>query len=128
MENKLGNYVAVIVTSLIGILSLAIIVLTHSVTVVAISAFLTGFYLIALVVLMSLFVTSIVGMQQHARYWSRMTLGFAVSQFVAGYVFSYLLNFQFSYQDMFEVSLLMLVLSFMSYLFIWESQSKLLLT
>ncbi len=121
IHNKFGNYYSVLFTSAIGIVSLLLITFTHSIMMVAISAFLTGFYLIALVVLMSLFVESVVGMPRHAQYWALMTLVYAGSQFVAGYIFSYALNFQFSYHDMFISGFIVLILSLISYMFIRQS-------
>ncbi|WP_298773352.1 YbfB/YjiJ family MFS transporter [uncultured Shewanella sp.] len=116
LHHKFGNYWAIIITALIGIISLIFIAWFPSLLFVAISAFLSGFYLIALVTLMSLFIGHLVSMQHHAKYWSYMTLLYGGSQFIASYAFSYGLNFNLSYNTMFKIGTLALILSLLCYL------------
>ncbi|WP_299494129.1 YbfB/YjiJ family MFS transporter [uncultured Shewanella sp.] len=118
LHHKLGHYWAIMITALIGIISLILIAWFPSLTFVAISAFLSGFYLIALVTLMSLFIGHLVTMQHHAKYWSYMTLLYGGSQFVASYAFSYGLNFNLSYISMFKIGALALTLSLLCYLYL----------
>nr|WP_257721303.1 MFS transporter [Piscirickettsia salmonis] len=118
MDHNFGNYSAVIVTTLLGVISLILIIFTHSLIFLAISAFLAGFYLVALVVLMSLFIDYLVGMENHAKYWSYMTLAYAISQFLAGYVFSYVLSLHVTYINIFWIGLIILLISLLCYLII----------
>ncbi|OAJ33266.1 YbfB/YjiJ family MFS transporter [Piscirickettsia salmonis] len=115
MHHNFGNYPAVLVTTSLGIISLILIIFTHSLIFLSISAFLAGFYLVALVVLMSLFIDYLVGMENHAKYWSYMTLAYAISQFLAGYVFSYVLSLHVTYTNIFWVGLIVLLISLLCY-------------
>lgn len=116
IHHKLGHYFATILMSLIGIMSLLLIIWLPSTTSVAISAFLSGFYLMAIVTLMSLFISQLVGIKHHAKYWSYMTLSYAAVQFVASYAFSYGLSVSLSYIAMFKIGAIALTLSLLCYL------------
>lgn len=117
MSNKFSNYIAIIISTLVGIISLISITFFHSIWAVTLSAFLSGFYLIALILCSSLLVAKLVGMEYHSKYWSQMTAGYAAIQFLAGYIFSYALSFNFSYHAMFFTASIVLIGSLMSYLF-----------
>ncbi|MCL1127499.1 YbfB/YjiJ family MFS transporter [Shewanella surugensis] len=118
LHHKLGNFLGVIITGIIGIISLFLIAWFPSLIFVAISAFLSGFYLIALVTLMSLFIGHLVSMQHHAKYWAYMTLLYGASQFIASYAFSYGLSVNLSYVTMFKIGALALTLSLLCYLYL----------
>lgn len=118
LHHRLGNYYAVLLSAATGVVSLMIIVTDHTLFAVAISTFLSGCYMLSLVVLMSLFVGSLVGIVQHAHYWAFMTLVYALSQFLAGYLFSAGLNFHLTYLTMFTVGLIFLALSLGLYVII----------
>lgn len=116
MNHQFGNYLATIISAIIGVISLATIILSHDYWAIAISAFLSGYYLIALILCSSLLVVNLVGMEHHSKYWSQMTAGYAAVQFIAGYVFLYLLTLGLSYHDVFFIAMLILILSLVSYL------------
>ncbi len=120
LHQRLGNYLAVLFSSGVGIISCLLILFVHSLVIISVSAVLTGFYVMTLIVLTSLFVSEMVDMQYHPRYWSYLTLAAAGMQFLGSYFFSYMLSVQPSYIAIFKFGLYGLVASFLCYA--WSSR------
>ncbi|WP_299003384.1 YbfB/YjiJ family MFS transporter [uncultured Shewanella sp.] len=116
IHHKLNNYFAVVLTSLIGIISILLMIWIPSVTWLVICTFFSGYYLMAMVTLMSLFVGQLIGISLHAKYWSLMTLSYASSQFIATYTYSYGLSLNLNYVTLFKIGALALTLSLVCYL------------
>jgi MFS family permease len=118
LHKKLGCYRAIIFAFSSGVIALLLVSFSDSLVAIGVSSFLTGFQLIALVVLISLLIGDLVGMRAHITWWSYFTLVFSGFQFLAGYVFSYLLSLGILYVAIFWIGLGCLLLSFASYLFL----------
>ena len=115
MHKKLSNYWSLLLTTGIGIIALLLIIVAHAINTVYLSAVLTGFYIMAIIVLTSLFISDYTSIEQHPRYWSYLTLGAAGSQFFGGYIFSYLLSLHISYRQIFTIGLYCLIVSGICY-------------
>lgn len=115
---KVGGYVSVLMTILIGLIATLLLVFNSSITISFVSAFLSGFYLVGMVVLMSIYLGQLAGMAKHSHYWAMLTLFYAVIQFVASYGFAYGLSQQMTYKTMFAIGAVFLALSFVVYLFL----------
>lgn len=124
LHRQCGSYKAVMIASIMGILSSLVVVLLPNLFAVVLSDFLSGFYLISMVVLSSSLVHHFFGMQQHKRYWAYLTLLYAFSQFLGGYVFSLLLSIHIHYLHLFWLGLIMIAGSAISYAFVRANKNQ----
>jgi len=111
LRNFLGARRALIVMATLSVVSVLILLVIPSAWAVGVSAFLLGFCIVAIVLLVSLCVDEIAGAAQHARYWSYITLCYAAAQLGAGYGFSALLAANLHYIVLFWIALPMSILT-----------------
>jgi predicted MFS family arabinose efflux permease len=78
LSARIGTYSSLILAYVVGVIAILLVLLSHSSSVVAISAFVVGIYLFATVNLASLRVGEAVNKTAHARYWGKVTLCFAL--------------------------------------------------
>ena len=80
------------------------VLLTTSVMVVSISAFMIGFFLLCCVALSSVRTGELIGSGQHPHYWGILTLGFGLGLATGSYGLSGLLSLGMDYYDTFVVA------------------------
>ena len=100
----LGTPLSLLVNYLLGAVAVAMVLLTTSVMVVSISAFMIGFFLLCCVALSSVRTGELIGSGQHPHYWGILTLGFGLGLATGSYGLSGLLSLGMDYYDTFVVA------------------------
>ena len=104
-------YGALIIINVIGLIAVLLVLFSNALSLAAISGFLMGWYVMAAVAATSLRVFDFVPASDHAKFFGRFTLSFAVSQFLTSYVVSYLLHGGTTYYAIFVSEAVALILA-----------------
>lgn len=106
---RIGTLSKLVVAYLLGLLAVLIVLLFESVTLVTISSFLMGVFLLQCVPLTSIRTLEIVGLDRHAAFWGLMAISFGGGLAIGGYGMSGMLALGFEYIDLFVVAAVALV-------------------
>ncbi|MDA0296315.1 MAG: YbfB/YjiJ family MFS transporter [Planctomycetota bacterium] len=106
----LGIRTKLIISYVVGAISVAMVLLFDSVIVVTGSAFLMGLFVLQCVPLTSMRTLEIVGIKRHAHFWGFMAISFGGGLAVGSYGMSGLLALGFEYLDLFVVAEIALLL------------------
>ncbi len=98
---RIGTLSKLVVAYLFGLLAVLVVLLSESVTLVTISSFLMGVFLLQCVPLTSIRTLEIVGLDRHASFWGLMAISFGGGLVVAAYGMSGMLELGFRYIDLF---------------------------
>jgi len=104
LARALGTSFALLFNYGLGVAAVAMVLLTHSLTVASVSAFCIGFFLMQCVALTSMKTGEITGISRHPRWWGVLTLGFGLGLAIGAYGFSGLLALGLDYIDTFRVA------------------------
>ena len=99
-----GTPLTLLVNYLVGSIAVLMVVITSSVNVITVSAFLIGFFLMCCVPLTSIRCGEISGSARHSRDWGFLTLLFGAGLAVGSYGMSGLLSLGLSYYQLFVVA------------------------
>jgi hypothetical protein len=99
-----GSLLGALANYLLGAVAVAMVLLTTSVMVVSISAFMIGFFLLCCVALSSVRTGELIGSGQHPHYWGILTLSFGLGLATGSYGLSGLLSLGMDYYDTFVVA------------------------
>ncbi len=116
LKDWLGTYKGLLVMVVVSAISIILVLAFHDSWALGVSGFLMGMSVMQVVLLMSLHLDDLVGVERHAQYWSKVTMCYAIAQFVGGYGFSGLLALHLPYISMFWVGLGFMVVTFGLYL------------
>ena len=111
LARLLGTPLTLVANYLLGAISLLLVLLTSSVAIITISAFMIGFFLLCCVPLTSIRTAEISGPIRHGRDWGVITLGFGLGLAVGSYGMSALLAFGWTYYHMFTIAQVTISLS-----------------
>jgi predicted MFS family arabinose efflux permease len=107
----IGTPLSLVLNYILGSFAVAMVLLTDSITLITISAFLMGFFLFCCVTLSSIRTAEITGIERHPRDWGILTLGFGSGLAVGSYGLSWILSFGASYYSLFVVAQAVLIVS-----------------
>lgn len=99
-----GTPLALLFNYTLGTTAIAMVLLSHSLTVISTSAFCIGFFLMQCVALTSARTGEIVGASRHPKWWGGLTLGFGLGLALGAYGFSGLLSLGLDYLDTFRIA------------------------
>ncbi|MDE0937927.1 MAG: YbfB/YjiJ family MFS transporter [Mariniblastus sp.] len=108
----LGTPLTLIGNYLLGAVAVLTVLLTSSITVITVSAFLIGFFLLCNVPLTSIYTEEISGPIRHSRAWGAITMCFALGAAVGSYGMSALLSLGATYYQLFLIAQVTAVISF----------------
>jgi len=104
LARGLGTSFALLFNYALGVSAVAMVLLTHSLSVASVSAFCIGFFLMQCVALTSMKTTEIIGLSRHPKWWGILTLGFGLGLALGAYGFSGLLSLGLEYIDTFRIA------------------------
>ena len=107
----LGTPLTLLVNYLLGSIAILMVVITSSVNIITVSAFLIGFFLMCCVPLTSIRCGEISGSARHPRDWGVLTLLFGAGLAVGSYGMSGLLSLGLSYYQLFLVAQVTILLA-----------------
>ena len=102
---------SLILSFLLKALGVGLPLLDTSITSLVLSSFLVGAFTPGIVTLISTYTLECVGVSRHTKAWSMMTLSFAVSQAVVGYIMAFVIADFSTYLPLFLVSSLALLVA-----------------
>lgn len=111
LARLMGTPLTLVANYLLGAASLLMVLLTSSVPVITISAFMIGFFLLCCVPLTSIRTEEISGPIRHGWDWGVITLGFGLGLAVGSYGMSALLQYGWTYYHMFAIAQVTISLS-----------------
>ena len=121
----LGTPLTLLVNYLLGSIAILMVVITSSVNIITVSAFLIGFFLMCCVPLTSIRCGEISGSARHPRDWGVLTLLFGAGLAVGSYGMSGLLSLGLSYYQLFLVAQVTILLALLLALTLyWMRHSK----
>ena len=120
-----GTSLSLLANYLLGAVAVAMVLFTTSVTVVSVSAFIIGFFLLCCVALSSVRTGELSGSGRHPHYWGILTLGFGVGLATGSYGLSGLLSLGMDYYATFLVAqgVLIVALLLAGWLFLRRHQA-----
>ena len=107
----LGTPLTLAANYLLGAVAVLMVLLTTSVTVITVSAFMMGFFLLCCVALSSICTGEISGIARHPHDWGVLTLGFGLGLAIGSYGFSGLLSLGASYYMLFVIAQVILTVA-----------------
>ena len=121
----LGTPLTLLINYLLGSIAILMVVITSSVNIITVSAFLIGFFLMCCVPLTSIRCGEISGSARHPRDWGVLTLLFGAGLAVGSYGMSGLLSLGLSYYQLFLVAQVTILLALLLALALyWMRHSK----
>ena len=102
---------------LLGAVAILMVLITKSVTVITVSAFMMGFFLLCCVSLSSIRTGEIAGVHRHPHDWGVLTLGFGLGLAIGSYGLSGLLSLGVGYYMLFVIAQIILAIALL--LSIW---------
>lgn len=104
IADKVGTYRALIFAFIICCCAITMVLFNHLTTLYIVSSFLMGAFLPGIVTLISARIIEVVGADQHAVFWGKMTFFYAISQALGSYFMSYLLHQGLGYTNCFVIA------------------------
>ena len=100
----LGTPLSLAANYLLGAVAVWMVLVTESVTVITISAFMIGFFLLCCVALSSMQTAELSGRARHPHDWGLLTLGFGLGLAIGSYGMSGLLSLGVHYYSLFVIA------------------------
>ena len=100
----LGTPLSLAANYLLGTVAVGMVLVTESVTVITISAFMIGFFLLCCVALSSMQTAELSGRARHPHDWGLLTLGFGLGLAIGSYGMSGLLSLGMQYYSLFVIA------------------------
>ena len=100
----LGTPLSLAANYLLGAVAIGMVLVTESITVITISAFMIGFFLLCCVALSSMQTAELSGRARHPHDWGLLTLGFGLGLAIGSYGMSGLLSLGMEYYSLFVIA------------------------